>query len=97
MSPTSHLWASTDLSQWHTALDSYSSHISRLSTETPRRKDLVQLDEWFRLELPKSIQERGESRHLKKDEIVGVVKWKITVGLDGLPLSSCSAREKNMD
>ncbi|CAN0340507.1 unnamed protein product, partial [Pylaiella littoralis] len=68
--------------EWDSAAHSYTRIVERLSQEKGKG-DLVELDRWWREDLPKTLRARGAGGgkpFLVKDELVDVVRWKLLVG-----------------
>ncbi|CAM9178513.1 unnamed protein product [Ectocarpus sp. 4 AP-2014] len=65
--------------EWEAAFQSYSASVKRLSQEKGK-SELVQLDQWWRTELPAALISRGATPYLLKDELVKVVQWKLWIG-----------------
>ena len=68
------VWEESDCAQWHRRLDQYDSAIAALGKEK-----LVNLDRWFREELPTKILERVAPR-IYHDELQGIAAWKMHRG-----------------
>lgn len=67
-----------DLSRWDYAISK--EHYDKvLANDAKNKEDLVELDNWFLHELPKTVKDRDEP-HLLKSELSKLVKWKITKG-----------------
>ncbi|CAB1118241.1 unnamed protein product [Ectocarpus sp. CCAP 1310/34] len=65
--------------EWEAAFQSYAASIKRLSQEKGK-SELVELDQWWRTELPAALVSRGATPYLLKDELVKVVQWKLWIG-----------------
>ncbi len=68
------VWQENDCTQWKKWLDSYDTAIAALGKE-----ELVNLDCWFREELPASILERVPPC-IHHDELQGIAAWKMHRG-----------------
>ncbi|KAK3262213.1 hypothetical protein CYMTET_28917 [Cymbomonas tetramitiformis] len=68
------LWESKELRDWHTALERYPEAI-----ESKNKKGLVELDTWYREELPKAIAGRSPG-YLEQGELVKLMEWKLARG-----------------
>lgn len=69
------LYESNDSALWEAALNEYPSRLRGLGKER-----LVDLDDFYRVELVKTLKERGSPAHVTKDELVKIVDWKLTRG-----------------
>lgn len=69
------LWTSTSVAKWQAALDSYEDVIARQGV-----KPLVELDAWYRNELPAAIAGRA-TPHVTHRELVKVTEWKMARGV----------------
>lgn len=69
------LWTSDALEDWKTALDSYDDVVAR-----QRVAPLVELDRWYRDELPHAIAAR-QPAHVTHTEIVKATEWKMARGV----------------
>jgi hypothetical protein len=69
------VWDESDCERWRSLLDSYPSVIAAQGSEK-----LVNLDRWFREELPAAISSRDEPC-LYLDELQGIAAWKMTRGV----------------
>lgn len=69
------LWTSTSVAKWQDALDSYEDVIARQGV-----KPLVELDAWYRSELPAAIAARP-TPHVTHRELVKVTEWKMARGV----------------
>lgn len=69
------LWASNKCADWHAALDRYADTI-----EMQQVNGLVELDDWYRNELPKLIAKRSPT-YITRDELESVTKWKMKRGV----------------
>lgn len=67
-----------DKRKWETRLDQYDS-VMRKKSELPKKNGLFELDKWYQLSLPESIASRTP-KHLTKEELVKLMKWKLTRG-----------------
>ncbi|CAN0313527.1 unnamed protein product [Ectocarpus fasciculatus] len=65
--------------EWEAAFQSYADSVQRLSEEKGK-SELVELDQWWRTELPAALVSRGATPYLLKDELVKVVQWKLWIG-----------------
>ncbi|CBJ32028.1 conserved unknown protein [Ectocarpus siliculosus] len=65
--------------EWEATFQSYSASVKRLSQEKGK-SELVELDQWWRTELPAALVSRGATPYLLKDELVKVVQWKLWIG-----------------
>jgi hypothetical protein len=68
------VWQENDCAQWQKWLDTYDTAISALGKEK-----LVNLDKWFREELPATILERAPPC-IHHDELQGIAAWKMHRG-----------------
>ena len=69
------LWASNKCADWHDALDRYADIIAMQQVN-----GLVELDAWYRNELPARIAKRSPA-HITHAELVNVTKWKMKRGV----------------
>ncbi len=69
------LWASNKCEDWHAALDRYADVI-----EMQHVNGLVELDDWYRSELPKLIVKRSPA-YITREEWEQVTKWKMKRGV----------------
>ncbi len=69
------LWTSTSLADWSAALASYESVVARQNVAP-----LVDLDRWYRDELPDAIAAR-RSPHVTHTELVKLTEWKMARGV----------------
>ena len=69
------LWASTKCAEWHAALDRYADIIA-----IQHVNGLVELDAWYRNDLPKLIAARSPA-HITRDELESATKWKMKRGV----------------
>ncbi|GAQ88455.1 Hypothetical protein KFL_004300060 [Klebsormidium nitens] len=69
------LYESSDSALWEAALDEYPARLQGLGKER-----LVDLDDFYRVELVKTLKERGNAGYVTKDELVKIVDWKLTRG-----------------
>ncbi|MBA3889025.1 MAG: hypothetical protein H0X64_00690 [Gemmatimonadaceae bacterium] len=69
------LWAIDLLAPWQQALESYEGVIARQGVAP-----LVELDRWYRNDLPVAIAGRGEP-HITHRELVRVTEWKMARGV----------------
>jgi len=74
--PTMHaLWQSEDPAAWRAAVDRYDAVIERQGVSR-----LVDLDRWYRTDLPAAIAGRTPS-HVTRDDLVRVTEWKMSRGV----------------
>lgn len=66
--------------EWAAAFACYEDSVRRLSEEKGRL-GLVELDAWWRTELPSTLRSRAPEPYLTKDELVKVVRWKLWMGV----------------
>ncbi|CAN1781310.1 hypothetical protein LINPERHAP1_LOCUS15396 [Linum perenne] len=66
---------SSDISLWKDALESYPARIASLN-----KPDLVPLDEFYRVELPSSINRRNPNPHITTPELAKLMRWKLSRG-----------------
>jgi hypothetical protein len=71
----SSLWPKSSISAWREALDSYPAVIAAQGVTK-----LVELDAWYREELPAAI-ERRTPRHVTLAELVKLTEWKMARGV----------------
>jgi predicted flap endonuclease-1-like 5' DNA nuclease len=71
----SSLWPKSSISAWREALDSYAAVIAAQGVTK-----LVELDAWYREELPAAI-ERRTPRHVTLAELVKLTEWKMARGV----------------
>ena len=69
------LWASTKCAEWQAALDRYADIIAMQHVN-----GLVELDAWYRNDLPKLIAARSPA-HITRDELESATKWKMKRGV----------------
>jgi len=69
------LWSSHNCADWHAALDRYVDVI-----ELQHVNGLVELDEWYRNELPALIAKRSPA-YITRAELIDVTKWKMKRGV----------------
>lgn len=69
------LYGSSDSALWEEALEQYATRVEGLGKER-----LVELDEFYRIELVRILKERGSPAYITKDELVRIVDWKLTRG-----------------
>lgn len=69
------LWASTKCAEWQAALDRYADIIA-----IQHVNGLVELDAWYRNDLPKLIAARSPA-HITRDELESATKWKMKRGV----------------
>eukprot|EP00904_Undaria_pinnatifida_P002693 jgi/Undpi1/12424/HiC_scaffold_5.g02096.m1 len=65
---------------WAAAFACYEDSVRRLSEEKGRL-GLVELDAWWRTELPAALRSRAPEAFLTKEELVKVVRWKLWMGV----------------
>ncbi|KAJ0263879.1 hypothetical protein HA466_0023280 [Hirschfeldia incana] len=65
----------TDVGVWKKALSSYESRIESLN-----KPDLVSLDQYYRVELPRLLHERDPNPYLTTSELSQLMKWKLSRG-----------------
>jgi hypothetical protein len=68
------VWQEDDCAQWQNRLDQYNKAITALGKEK-----LVNLDQWYREQLPASILERVPP-YITHDELQGIAAWKMHRG-----------------
>lgn len=76
---TKSLWRSDDAKLWDAFRRSYPAALAAASAATAAKKNLVQLDEWWRQVLPSAIKGRQRA-HITLAELSRVMKWKLTRG-----------------
>ena len=69
------LWATTSLERWRDALARYGDVVSRQGVAR-----LVELDQWYRAELPGAISAR-RTPHVTHAELVRLTEWKMARGV----------------
>lgn len=69
------LWSTTDPAAWQQALESYDAVIAQQGVAP-----LVELDRWYRTDLPAAIAGRAEP-HVTHRELVRVTEWKMARGV----------------
>ena len=69
------LWSNSEVAAWRDALDRYDSVIAAQAG-----KKLVELDRWYRSELPAAVQSRAPM-HATLDELVKLTEWKMARGV----------------
>jgi hypothetical protein len=69
------LWASDDTAEWRRALDQYPGVVEGLGV-----RRLVELDQWWREELPRRLAERAPP-YLEREELVRLTEWKMKRGV----------------
>ena len=69
------LWSSADVHAWRAALDRYDSVIAAQGSAK-----LVELDRWYRHELPDAVQARSPM-HATLAELVRLTEWKMARGV----------------
>lgn len=75
--------------EWQTALSSYDDAITAHAKTSKRRSGLKELDEFVRVQLPRTAASRvqddddaaGNRGWMIKDEVCKIVQWKITVSI----------------
>jgi hypothetical protein len=72
-------WRSDDAKLWDAFRSSYPAALAAASAATAAKKNLVQLDEWWRQVLPPAIKGRQRA-HITLAELSHVMKWKLTRG-----------------
>ncbi|KAG0626278.1 hypothetical protein M758_2G116100 [Ceratodon purpureus] len=68
-------FGSEDTQEWREALDAYQERLEGLGNEK-----LGELDEFYRLELPKVVAKRRPEAYITQDELVKVMDWKLSRG-----------------
>jgi hypothetical protein len=68
-------YESNDTALWETALGEYSDRLRGLGKER-----LVELDEFYRVELVKALRERMSPAYVTKEELTKIVDWKLSRG-----------------
>ena len=61
--------------EWREALDAYPLRLEGLGNEK-----LVELDEFYRLELPKVVAKRHPEVYITQDELMKIMNWKLSRG-----------------
>ena len=79
------LWSSDSLDDWKDALASYDDVVA-----AQRVKPLVELDRWYRDELPGAIAARAHP-HVTHGEIVKLTEWKMARGVWRASCPACSS------
>jgi len=69
------LWPETDRATWRAALERYSSVVERQKVAR-----LIDLDRWYRAELPDAIRSRTKP-HVELPELVRLTEWKMARGV----------------
>ncbi|KAK9097109.1 hypothetical protein Sjap_022606 [Stephania japonica] len=64
-----------DAAIWRDALSSYQSRLESL-----QKPNLVELDEFYRLQLPKLLHQRNPNPHIAKPELSQLMQWKLIRG-----------------
>ncbi len=73
------LWQSDDPELWQSFKRSYSAAIAAAAGATPAKKNLVELDQWWRNSLAPVIRGRTPP-YITRSELSHVMKWKLTRG-----------------
>jgi hypothetical protein len=73
------LWHSDDPQLWESFRASYPAAVLAASKSKPAKKNLVELDHWWRIDLPRAIKLRKPS-YITQSELSHVMKWKLTRG-----------------
>lgn len=68
-------YESNDTALWESALEEYSDRLRGLGKER-----LVELDEFYRVELVNALKERTSPAYVTKDELIKIVDWKLSRG-----------------
>lgn len=66
---------SDDAQEWREALDLYEERLEALGNEK-----LVELDAFYRLELPKVVATRHPEAYITQDELMKLMDWKLSRG-----------------
>ncbi|PIA27173.1 hypothetical protein AQUCO_08300105v1 [Aquilegia coerulea] len=68
-------FSSSDLTQWKQSLSSYKPHIESLN-----KTQLIELDDFYRNQLPLEIKSRNPNPYITKSELTKLMQWKLTRG-----------------
>jgi hypothetical protein len=66
---------SEDVQEWREALDAYQRRLEGLGNV-----NLVALDEYYRVELPKVVAKRHPEAYVTQDELMKIMEWKLSRG-----------------
>eukprot|EP00794_Sanderia_malayensis_P009350 gene9353-10335_t len=67
-----------DENVWKSRLDKYN-EVLKEKSRAPKKKELLELDDWYQKQLPKCLAERSP-RYLLKEELIKIMKWKLMRG-----------------
>lgn len=70
-----HLWSAGALPEWHRALAAYPEVLAAQGVE-----GLDRADAWYRSALPTALAARAPTPYLTRDELEGVIRWKMKRG-----------------
>ncbi|KAK9166060.1 hypothetical protein Scep_001251 [Stephania cephalantha] len=65
-----------DSTIWRDALSSYQSRLESL-----QKPNLLELDEFYRIQLPKLLHQRNPNPHITKPELSQLMQWKLSRGM----------------
>lgn len=73
-------FTSGNVTQFEYVLGFYDKALNLKAEQKKKPEDLKKLDHWYQKELPKKIKARGKDTHLKHEELVQCMKWKLVRG-----------------
>ena len=73
------LWRSEDPTLWDSFRCSYAAAVVAASKAAPAKKNLAELDRWWRNDLATAIKSRNPA-YITRAELSHVMKWKLTRG-----------------
>lgn len=68
-------FGSEDAQEWREALDAYEERLEALGNA-----NLVEIDAFYRVELPKVVARRHPEVYITQDELVKIMDWKLSRG-----------------
>lgn len=68
-------FVSGDAQEWRDALDAYQERLEGLENEK-----LVELDAFYRVELPKVVAKRHPEAYVTRNELMKIMDWKLSRG-----------------